>query len=1027
MRRGLALSAVVVTLVGAAATPQATADQSPPPTTKSVTLISGDRVLVQGEEITIIPGPGRDDQVFRRAIKNGHITVTPQDAVPLIQQGKLDKRLFDVTTLINQHRDDASRDTVPLIVENRGRSSISKRSPRWDEIKRTTGKIWLDGEKKLVDAESHAQIGAPQAWQRGLTGKGVTVAVLDGGYDPTHPDLQGKVVEAKDFTQRGVKDTYGHGTHVAGTIAGQGSYGGTAPDAKLLIGKVCGDETCEDSAILEAMEWAAPKAKIVNLSLGGEATDGTDPISLAVNRLTEQYGTLFVIAAGNEGGAMTVGTPAAADAALAVGSVSKKDALSRFSSRGPRVNDMAVKPEIVAPGEAIGAARAKDTSMGTPINDLYTRASGTSMATPHVAGAAAVLAQQHPEWRAPQLKAALMSSAKDVGKNVYEEGSGRLDLDKATTQATYASPGALNFGVLKFPHTSLPPIIKTLTYHNDGDQPVTYQLKADHEAISFSANEITVQPHNQQQAQVTLEPNKVKVGIGSARITAGPNTTAVGFTAEPEQYELTINTIDRQGKPVGASLSIFSLDNDEDVDLPPPVDGVTKVRLLKGRYAVNALISEDVENTWASTPAIMVDRPVTTTIDARQGREIGATTEKPLSRKYIQIDAVHRNANQRSQDGVSSKKADTFFAVPVKADPAYFNFGVHQVLSTTNKEYYVATPTAGAIPEELSPKIRERDMGAENVRYRAQGSPEIGSRSSTPFYVPGQFAAFGVPLDLRIPARRTEFFSAGKDIRFTFHFFQRPPDQAQVGFDGHLGRDTHGFTPGERLTTSWNSAVVGTDLDLRGFHGLMRQGNSGYVQHWPFAPGESDASDEFVFGAPYVTANTKLSTEDGKVLGESENVFAFFTMPEQAQRYVLDVAAKRSPKWTPFAPSVRTRWTFTSAKTAAKEYLAVPTLHVTGTFDDYNRAPACGVFPLKISVTPQKGSVNAAAVKKVTAEMSTDDGATWRAMPVIGKGSAWHAFAVHERQEFVSLRIKAVDAAGNEVEQTTIRAYGLTR
>ena len=109
--------------------------------------------------------------------------------------------------------------------------------------------------------------------------------------------------------------------------------------------------------------------------------------------------------------------------------------MSAFSSRGPRTGDSAIKPDIAAPGEDIVAARAAGTGMGTPLDQYYTAASGTSMATPHVAGAAAILAQQHPDWTAGQLKAGLMSAARPVDGTVYAQGAGRLDVGRAVAPA----------------------------------------------------------------------------------------------------------------------------------------------------------------------------------------------------------------------------------------------------------------------------------------------------------------------------------------------------------------------------------------------------------------------------------------------------------------------------------------------------------------------------------------------------------------------------------------------------------------
>ncbi|MFD1326283.1 S8 family serine peptidase, partial [Micromonospora sonneratiae] len=164
-------------------------------------------------------------------------------------------------------------------------------------------------------------------------------------------------------------------------------------------------------------------------------TPEIDPLEQAVNTLTAQTGTLFVIAAGNDGGEGTVGSPGSADAALTVGAVDRDDELAEFSSRGPRVGDEAIKPDVTAPGVDIVAARASGTEMGEPVGDSYVTSSGTSMATPHVAGAVALLAQQHPTWKADQLKATLVGSAKpNPGLTAFEQGAGRVDVARAITQ-----------------------------------------------------------------------------------------------------------------------------------------------------------------------------------------------------------------------------------------------------------------------------------------------------------------------------------------------------------------------------------------------------------------------------------------------------------------------------------------------------------------------------------------------------------------------------------------------------------------
>src|SRR6185437_6279 len=142
----------------------------------------------------------------------------------------------------------------------------------------------------------------------GYDGTGEKIAVLDTGIDATHPDFAGKILDSADFTGKGsVVDGNGHGTHVAGLAAGSGAGNpglrrGVAPGASLLIGKVLGDDGFgSDSEVLAGMEWATDHgANVVSMSLGSGPTDGTDPVSEAVNRLTQQ-GPLFVIAAGNGG------------------------------------------------------------------------------------------------------------------------------------------------------------------------------------------------------------------------------------------------------------------------------------------------------------------------------------------------------------------------------------------------------------------------------------------------------------------------------------------------------------------------------------------------------------------------------------------------------------------------------------------------------------------------------------------------------------------------------------------------------
>ncbi|MFD0472397.1 S8 family serine peptidase [Nonomuraea thailandensis] len=336
----------------------------------------------------------------------------------------------------------------------------------------------------------------------------------------------------------------------------------------MVVGKVLDDTgSGMESWIIEGMEWAARSgSKAVSMSLGSSLpSDGTDPLSQAVNDLTTETGTLFVVAAGNLYDKESISAPGAADAALTVAAVDKSDQLAGFSSRGPRPDDGALKPDIAAPGVDIVAARSAGTSMGTPVDEHYTGASGTSMATPHVAGAVAVMAQQHPGWTAQQLKAALMSTSKDDGFTVYEQGAGRVDLERATRQRVFATGGGVDFGLLDDSGT---PKTGQVSYVNQGDQPVTLALKA---AMSGGAGltvadaTLTIPAGGTAGTTVTLDPAGLALGTYSGSVTAEADgvrlTTPVGAVRDVPKFDLTIRTLDRDGKPrTPTAMSVVDVD-----------------------------------------------------------------------------------------------------------------------------------------------------------------------------------------------------------------------------------------------------------------------------------------------------------------------------------------------------------------------------------------------------------------------------------------------------------------------------------
>ncbi|MFN8474812.1 MAG: S8 family peptidase [Anaerolineae bacterium] len=302
--------------------------------------------------------------------------------------------------------------------------------------------VWADLPVHTMLDTSVPIIRAPEVWAAGFTGRGVTIAIVDTGVDTEHPDLVGRVAEFKDFTGQGNNDGNGHGTHVASIAAGSGAasdgkYRGVAPDATIIAARVLDSSgSGSQSNVMAGIEWAVERgARVINMSLGGppEPSDGTDALSAQVDAAV-RAGVVCCVAAGNSGrnGAKTVGSPGGSREAITIGATVSDpanawDEAADFSSRGPTA-DGRVKPDVCLPGYQITAARGKGTTMGTPVDDHYTTASGTSMATPHATGAVALLLQSEPTLTPAQVKERMMRAGRSMGLDPNTQGTGRVDV-----------------------------------------------------------------------------------------------------------------------------------------------------------------------------------------------------------------------------------------------------------------------------------------------------------------------------------------------------------------------------------------------------------------------------------------------------------------------------------------------------------------------------------------------------------------------------------------------------------------------
>lgn len=708
-------------------------ENSPVDRTYTITLVTGDVVNVEklsdGTLVSTLQPreDGTSPSFFSQTI-DGNSYLIPENTTPFIASGQLDEELFNISKLVEYGYDDSHQSSIPLIVtEESGKvaPSVSEAADEavstgatdkvdlpsanavavktnkkhakkfWEAVdgedatvtkqglpELTDGikKIWLDKPVHALLDKSVPQIGAPTAWSAGYDGKGVKVAVLDTGIDPTHPDVKDIIKDTKSFIDgQDFVDHNGHGTHVASTIAGTGSASGgrlkgVAPSAELIIGKVLSNAgSGSTSGVIAGMEWAVQEgADIVSMSLGSsEPSDGTDPMSEAVNTLSETSDTLFVIAAGNSGskGKSTIGSPGAADKALTVGAVSKTDVLASFSSRGPLINNFNVKPEITAPGVGIVAARAAGTYIGIPVDANYTNLNGTSMATPHVAGAAAILKQRHPEWTGEHIKQVLAGTA--VAKNAYpayQQGGGRVDVAQALDANVYSSPAVVSMGasvdMLKE---------KTFKYVNPSDSDVTLNLALSANVelggqvppagmFTIDKTVVTVPAHGKSEVKVTFNPALLeldKVADYRAVITATSSdgkkiNTTIGASKKEATVKVTLNRIDRKGNPAKGQIYAYNTDTGRVVSVYDQDDEFkTVLELVPGHWSVmnfiqtqnEAGITEDYTLAGDTNVELLYKEEKALTIDARLGKEIKFATPKESVSKNFSLGYSQRKRN----------------------------------------------------------------------------------------------------------------------------------------------------------------------------------------------------------------------------------------------------------------------------------------------------------------------------------------------------------------------------------------------
>ncbi|MET7817610.1 S8 family peptidase [Micromonospora zamorensis] len=1065
--------------------------------TYTVTLLTGDVVTVRSTgsacpQATVRPAD--ENAVIQQTCgPDGHLHVVPARVASQIGP-VLDPDLFDVTALIADGYDDENTTDLPVIVQPATASArvaalgdvlslpsigavaghVPKKSPATaklatDSLLAGAKKVWLDRKVRataLTGGGQHAdldrnldQIAAPDAWKAGWTGRGTTVAVLDTGADFTHPDLVGRVADRADFTAEGgdAVDHNGHGTHVASTIAGTGAAAhgqrrGVAPDAKLVIGKVLDDHgSGADSGIIAGMEWAATRADVINMSLGGsDPDDGNDPLSLAVDGLSRSTGALFVIAAGNSGGAIS--SPGSAASALTVGAVDRNDKLADFSSRGPLVTSNVAKPELVAPGVDIVAARAAGTNLQDPIDRYYEAISGTSMASPHVAGAAALLAQRHPDWTGAQLKAALVGAADPLsGVDAYAVGAGRLNAARALGGPTSDQP-VVNLGTFAYPQSGTSEAKLSWT----GESTTVLDLDVsvvNHDgqsvprgAASLSASRVTLK--RGATAGATVRINRAALaarpGFYLATVTARTaghklvSTTPVSFYVEQPSYDLTIRTKPLPDLKEGAESWINLLVT----NLTDPViyysgaggtpgDTFT-LRVPAGRYAILGssvayyVDSDVLETTLAAEPDLDVRGARSVTLDPARARPVTATVDGvPTTPTRTDLTNVQTAPNGLSWwHQVSGYGAQTTVRTTALPKPGV---GSRRTWAAVNLDspagtampyrYNLVHEYAGGVPADPAFRV----SGAEQAKLARieERFHQMDSEGMVTQLIRSGFTPDGVPVtqthEGNLPPYRTDYLSPG-------YLW------ADEGVYGGLSAQEapHSYQPGSRQTKVWarqplHSGWYDDPAGAESSCATVPSRTRGNLHIDLVSLTDQHQRADCLQGGS-IGVNRKLSVyRNGKLIDERDRPLADVTVAQQMADYRLTLDVDTS-LILPISTRVNTSWTFRSAGPDGTGSVPLPLLAVDYALpmDTLNHATG-GTAELAVR---QMRGIKAQKVTSFQVWTSTDDGATWTSARVTGTGDTYRvALPTAAAGQPVSLRVKAAANGGSGIDQTIIRAY----
>ncbi|MEU2147940.1 peptidase S8, partial [Streptomyces globisporus] len=639
-------------------------------------------------------------------------------------------------------------------------------------------------------------------------------------------------------------------------------------------------------------------------------------------------------------------------------------------------------------------------------------------------------------------KGALTASTKPGAYNPFQQGSGRIQVDRAIAQSVVAEPVSVSFGVQRWPHTDDVPVGKKVTYRNLGTTDVTLDLKvtgtgptgkpAPAGFFTLGADKVTVPAGGTAEATLTADTRigGTADGTYSAYVvaTGGGQTvrTAAAVEREVESYDLTVKHLDRKGLPAAYADSTLYGFNDQvggSFLSPQVVNGTAKIRVPKGTYSVSSSVYGHPEDfskgvDWIAQPKIAVTKSTSLTFDARKAKPVKIT-----------LPATGTKAELFSPDYTVATKADMVSFGWVMDSTAGFRT-LHvgpQITDGSLAQHWTGTWTKGASTEfdiAVGGTVKKLAIGYERKFTTAQlakvkiamgaAAPKKKGSVSAVGFLPTSGGGWSTSVEQKLPGTRTLYLSTADKVSWGLEFSQLGPVD-QDGWPtyeaGYEISDEATFKAGKTYSKSVNTGVF-QPLVNKDF-GVAREGNEIFGILPLLADGAGNAG-----GMEHSSAKTVLY-RNGKKVGENNDPLSgegSFKVPAGSAAYKLSTSVKHSAKISPLSTRVDASWTFSSKKTAFT-MLPVSTVRFTPAIGTDGRAKAGKTVSVPVKV---HGAAAGKNLKSLKTYVSYNGGKTWKKVTV-KKGKI--TVKNPAKNKAISFSAKVTDKKGNTSSVKIYSAY----